>query len=477
MRREPRLRLRARADRRVAIGVIVGGALFDIAGRGRVASVSATIWIMAVAAAVLLSGRVRGRTGRVCLASAPMLGILLTFRTSPWVTIPAIAAVTGLFLLGASFGADGGGSGATFPALWVRGGLAVAHLALAPGMMPLSGHRGTTKAAGRPAITSTTVALLVGLPVLLAVAVLLAAADPIFRSWFSLAAVPRHLILVAAGAWIVAGLIRAASAERPMPAMPAAPSAGVAGCAFVLAGLCALYAAFACAQLVALSGAGHRILVTHGLTYATYARSGFFELLGCAAITLLVLVGARAFAGRSSRALTVLSAITIALTIVIVIAAIRRLELYEAAYGLTMLRLACLVAAAWIGLVFVLLGSTLPGRGLPSRAFPAAFIASGLVLIAGWGAANPASIVASTNLRRAEHGHALDVRQTASLGSDAVPAIVAGLNHLGPAAALLRAKVCRDLRQPNAGASFNVSTARSRDALASACGARGPRSW
>lgn len=472
--REPRLPVRATADRRVVIGIIAGGAGFDIAGRGGLAAISMTAWIIAVAATILISGRVKGRTGRLCIGAAAALAVLLTIRTSPWVTIPVVVAVAGLLLLGVAVGADGAGPVATFPGLWARAGVAAGHMALAPGILGRSGKPAGATADGKAPAVTATLAVLAGLPVLLVVAVLLAAADPIFRSWFSPAAIPRHLILVAAGAWIVAGLARAASASRPAPGLPSAPAVGVPAIAFVLAGLCALYAAFASAQLVALSGAGHRILVTHGLTYAKYARSGFFELLACAAITLLVLLGAWTFASRASKILKSLAALTVALTIVVVVVAIRRLELYEAAYGLTMLRLACLAVAVWIGVLFVVLGSTLLRRGLPSRAFPAAFIASGLLLITAWGVANPASIVATTNLRRAGQGHAFDIREVTGLGADAVPAIEAGLRYLDPAqVATLRSLICGGPPRDIAGVSFNLSAAQASHALARTCGLTG----
>jgi hypothetical protein len=469
--RKPWLPVRARVSRQVVIAIIIGGLLFDIAGRSPLASIAVTAWIIAAAAAAMLTGRVRGRAGRMCACAAAVLAVLLTFRTSPWVTIPVVLADAGLLLLAASLGADGGGLAATFPELAARAGVAVGHVALGPGMLQPSRVPQDAATKTRSGAASRLIAMAVGLLVLLVVGALLGAADPVFSSWLSLAALPHHVILVITGAWIVAGLIRAASAARPSPTLPGAPKVGVAETAFVLAGLCALYAAFGGAQMVTLSGAGHRILVTHGLTYARYARSGFFELLACAAITLLVLLGTRAFASRENKLLIALSALTIAATIGIVIVAIRRLDLYEAAYGLTMLRLACLAVAAWIGLVLLMLGATLLRKGLPARVFPAAFLSSGLVLLAVWGVANPASIVATTNIRRAEQGHALDSDLVASLGPDAAPAIAASLGHLQPAqASLLRSLLCHSVRPANTGTSFNVSAARASDAMARACG-------
>jgi Domain of unknown function (DUF4173) len=83
--------------------------------------------------------------------------------------------------------------------------------------------------------------------------------------------------------------------------------------------------------------------------------------------------------------------------------------------------------------VFVLLGATVPRRGLPRRYLPAAVIASGLAFVAVWGAADPAAIVARTDLHRGARGRSFDVSQAAGLGPDAVPALLAGLGDLRPA--------------------------------------------
>src|SRR6185312_221890 len=130
---------------------------------------------------------------------------------------------------------------------------------------------------------------------------------------------------------------------------------------------------------------------------------------------------------------------------------------YEGAYGLTMLRLACLVAAVWIGLVFLLLGSTLVPRGLPRRLFPAAMIISGLVFTAAWGASDPAVIVATTNLHRAENGHSFDDYQASFLGPDAVPALLGGSQELtgGDRDFLLR-MICSSSPGKSSGTAYNL---------------------
>ncbi len=313
---------------------------------------------------------------------------------------------------------------------------------------------------------------LIGGPVLLLVWALLAAADPIFWSWFDVPSAAEHVILVLTGAWAVTGLARAASARQPLPDLSPAPRMGTAESGFLLGGLCALYAAFVAAQFVALSQAGHHILATRHINYSQYARGGFFQLLACAVLTMLVLLTVRACAPPHAW-LSALYVLTAVLTIGLVITAIRRLDLYVAAYGLTMLRLACLVSAAWIGLVFALIALSVPGHGLPRRCLPAAILISALAFTASWGIASPAAIVARVNLSRAANGHPLDVAEAASLGPDAMPTLLSGLGDLTPARARsLRLAICA--AEPPAGpaAGFNMSVTSARSAVTRVgCGA------
>jgi hypothetical protein len=461
--------VRAGADRRVLAGALAGGVAFDLAAHGVPSSISLTGLIIVLAGALQCSRRARGRTGRLLIGAGPLLALLLTVRSTPWVTVPVLLAVTGLLLLGASLASDNGGLATTFPALGARLLIVVGHLTLVPGLFQPWGQPPAGEAI-RDRAGAVARGLMLGIPVLFVVGALLAAADPIFRTWFNVSVIVQHIVLLLLGAWLTLGLIRAASAEEPSPARPAAPALGPVEATVVLGGLCALYAAFVAAQFVALSGAGHRILVTHGLTYAQYARSGFFQLLACAAITLLVLLGVRALTSPARAGLAAMSGLTVALTLGVVAVAIIRLQLYEAQYGLTMLRLACLVAAVWIGLVFVLFGATLPRAGLPRRYFPAAMLASALVFVAAWGAASPAAFVAQANLRRAEHGRPLDIAQAVRLGPDAVPTLLAGLPDLGPAnSARLRRALCAVPPGRRSGLSFNVSRLTASHALTQAC--------
>jgi hypothetical protein len=456
------LLLRARADRRIVLAAATGAVAFDIAARIGIASGAATASIAVISAGLVLSGRVRGLTGRILIGAAPLFGLLLGFRASPWVIVPTTVAVAVVLVLGVSHGADDSALAGTFAALATRMWLVLGHLVLAAGMFRLGPER--PDAAKRHSLAIAR-GLLLGVPVALAIGLLLAWADPIFRSWFDLNAIVSHLILAAAGAWLVIGLARAASARQPSPTLPPPPALGTVEAVLILGSLCGLYLAFVAAQLVALSDGGHHVLVTEGLTWAQYARSGFFQLLACAAITLVVLLAVRACADPDVPAVAGLSALTAALTVAVVVVAVWRLQLYEATFGLTLLRLACLVAAGWIGAVFLMLGATIPRRGLPRRRFAALVVASGLALIGAWGIANPAAIVAQTNLSRAGNGHAFDLSQVAVLGPDAVPTMLANLHQAENPRQITRALCSLAIGKTT----LNLSRASAHTDLARAC--------
>jgi hypothetical protein len=108
-----------------------------------------------------------------------------------------------------------------------------------------------------------------------------------------------HAFVVAV-AWAMLGLLRLASAQpHPLAAPGRRPLASVEA-TVVLVTLDALFASFAAAQLVAVSSGGRRVIETAGLTYAEYARTGFFQLLAVAAITLTALMTLWGLADREN---------------------------------------------------------------------------------------------------------------------------------------------------------------------------------
>jgi hypothetical protein len=170
-------------------------------------------------------------------------------------------------------------------------------------------------------------------------------------------------------------------------------------------------------------GGAHHVLTTRGLTYADYARSGFFQLLAVSAITLVALLVLRATTAPSRR-ITVLGQVVVALTVVIVAVAFRRLSLYEHVFGFTMLRLYSQVAAVWIGLVFVALGLHMAGVGRPRNWVPTVSVMLGLALLLGLNVANPEAVVVRHNVAHAKATGRFDPGYFSHLSDDAVPTLV-----------------------------------------------------
>ncbi|KFI92089.1 DUF4153 domain-containing protein [Bifidobacterium stellenboschense] len=120
--------------------------------------------------------------------------------------------------------------------------------------------------------------------------------------------------------------------------------------AIVLGAVLALYVVFCAVQFAFLfAGAG----LPDGMTYAEYARGGFFQLLLVAAIDLGVFGVVLSYAPRT-RTLTAMLVALVAATGVMLVSAGMRLGLYVGAYGLTWLRFASLTFIGLLAVVLVL---------------------------------------------------------------------------------------------------------------------------
>ena len=101
---------------------------------------------------------------------------------------------------------------------------------------------------------------------------------------------------------------------------------------FVLyANLAALFGAFVFVQVRYLFGGHDLVERTTGLTYAEYARRGFFELVVVAALLLPVLAvmdWARQKTRGSARVYVVLATVLVALMGVVMVSAAERLRIY-----------------------------------------------------------------------------------------------------------------------------------------------------
>ena len=191
-----------------------------------------------------------------------------------------------------------------------------------------------------------------------------------------------------------------------------------------LALLDVLFLAFVVVQVTVLFGGNDHVLRTGGLTYAEYARSGFWQLLVVAALVLVVIRVASAFAHATSPRdrllLRALLGTLCALTIVVLVSTLHRLDLYDDAYGLTRLRLIVEMFTLWLGAVFVLvIAAGLVARF--RRELPRVLAAATGVGLLVFSLANPDGLIAERNLDRWRDSGRLDVSYLQTLSADAAP--------------------------------------------------------
>ena len=195
-------------------------------------------------------------------------------------------------------------------------------------------------------------------------------------------------------------------------------------------------AAFSASQIATISRGRDFIVSRTDTTFAEYAREGFFQLLVSALIVIGVLLVTRLMTGADRRQpepiIRRLFIANVIFTIGLALVAIRRLALYEAEFGLTMLRLMSTLAATWFGIATVLIVLATAGNEWLRRRLPAALMASIVAELIVLAVLNPERIVVERNLDRFEDGQELDLRYLTTLSPDGLLALRDGLEDLTP---------------------------------------------
>jgi hypothetical protein len=168
---------------------------------------------------------------------------------------------------------------------------------------------------------------------------------------------PTSLAIATLVACVAGALPAIAFADHPLTADPPPETLGRTETRIALVALVLLFGAFVAVQAATLFGGDAFVQRTSGLTYAEHARRGFGLLLVVAAMTLAVI----AVAARWAQADRPLLGMLCALTVVVLVSAWHRLDLYVDAYGATRAREFALWSIVWLGGVFALL-ATWPRR-------------------------------------------------------------------------------------------------------------------
>ncbi|HEY1175825.1 MAG TPA: DUF4173 domain-containing protein, partial [Phytomonospora sp.] len=187
----------------------------------------------------------------------------------------------------------------------------------------------------------------------------------------------------------------------------------------------ALFAAFVAVQAVTFFGGADHVTRTTGLTYAEYARTGFWQLCWVTLLTLAVIAIAARKAPRTRKterlALRALAGVLCALTLVIVASALHRMSLYEDAYGLTRLRVWIFTVELWLGLVFLLVIAA--GVRLRARWLPRTVAATGALALIALAVVNPDALIAQRNADHYAKTENLDIAYLRELSTDVLPGL------------------------------------------------------
>jgi len=329
-------------DRTTATRALIGAIVIGVVAQAVLFRVALGINVLLLTAAVLASGyviaRLAGRTDGLdpldawlpiaALVLAGMIGL----RSDP--TLVFLDAATAATLLGASMAALGGASVTRRSALaitvlgtlvlgWMCVGiLRVSAAARRPVDAP--GWRSRMPARAAPIARG----LFIALPVLLVFVVLFASADAIFATFagnlfdwhVDLGELPIRIALAFVVAWPVAGLLAvgvgAAEIDRRTPApvpvpqslgaaaaepLPTFRGLGVIEAVTILVAVDVLFALFVVLQLAYLFG-GLDTMAAGGITYANYARGGFFQLVAVTCLAGGLVVSLHAVVERRSTA-------------------------------------------------------------------------------------------------------------------------------------------------------------------------------
>ncbi len=194
-----------------------------------------------------------------------------------------------------------------------------------------------------------------------------------------------------------------------------------------------LFLCFVIVQFRCFFGGEPIVRLTTGMTYAEYARRGFFELVCVATLVLPLLIFMHGLLLKENpvheRVFRVLAVAQVLLLFIIMTSAVQRMRLYQSTYGLTELRFYATAFMGWLAVVFLWFCVTVL-NGWKKR-FAFGTIIAGLVMIFALHALNPDALIVRTNAQLAETKGTFDADYVLSLSADAIPGLIETLPLMG----------------------------------------------
>ncbi len=398
---------------------VVGGALL-VGHRPGLGAALVGVLVWAAAAPAM----VRRRDVNDLATAALSIGLVavVAVRDAAWVVVLCmlVAAWTGVVAVTSARSAP---ASALAPLTWAAGSVRAMPW-VAKGFETLAGSR-----RGQLLGVVRSVGLTVGL--LLVFGLLFASADRVFASLMphvQADLLPGQLVVGALVALVAAALAHLALAPPSWSDARLAPHPPARRGEWLLPVLAldAMVLLFVLVQVGALLGGHRHVLETAGLTYAQYAREGFAQLLAATALTLVVVGVAARRAPRDTARDRLVSRLALGTlcvgTLGVVASALRRMDLYVEAFGLTRLRV--FVTVVEIALAAVLVLVLVAGVRWRARWLPRAVVQVVAVAMLGLALVNPDAQIVRHNTT-AQLASTLDVAYLAGLSADAVPAFAA----------------------------------------------------
>lgn len=231
--------------------------------------------------------------------------------------------------------------------------------------------------------------------------------------------------LFAAAFFLSAGwtvITRISEARRPKePEEPKGLDAVVVTTFLCLLNL--LFISFIVYQFVTFFG-GAAVVEARGITYAAYAREGFFQLLAVSVIVFAILCGIYHYTSMRAWSVRWLAAMLMLETGVVIASALRRMVLYIDVYGLTLLRMWSTFAIILIALAFAVLLVGMFSKIQFEQVLKSLALGS-LVVLSLSLLVNTEGIVVRFNFNRFVRNsvNSVDIRYLMTLSSDAIPAL------------------------------------------------------
>jgi hypothetical protein len=416
---------------RVVVAAVAAGAALDLGVRSQVPNAVLVAGLLVVVGLLLDRERVESRSARGLAAFAVVPASFLALRASPWLALANLAAF-GALVGGCVLHARSGSMLDTSVRRLLRRSVGACRRAIgvprvvAGVLDPRRRGPATAQAlrVGR--------AVVAAVPLLAVIVALLASGDALFARLLVPDVAPGPMIghAVLVGLFSVGVLLTVAAAGGDGDDDVAAGRFGAVEVVTMLVLCAGVVGLFVVSQLVALTATGERLLASSGLTPAEYARSGFFQLCWASALLVAYLGLVRSLAApgvMAQRPVRLLAGWVPVLALGLVAVSLRRMALYDQAFGLTMLRLAVVAAALWLGVVLILIAvRNLVAGSRPNWMFGAAGAAA-VALVLAADLLDPEAFVVRHNLGRAAGGAEVDVAYLAGLSDDAVPAIAGSL--------------------------------------------------